>query len=81
VYELAKVTGQRALEHETVATNRMYKAQQASVKGLPRKCGNSGVRCATSDDSTSGARAVNPITDEWVSSMGEVNPYLMRSSG
>ena len=51
------------------------------MQGLPGKCGDQSTSCATALDGASGARAVNRITNQWVSTMGEMHPDLMCSAG
>ena len=59
----------------------MCEAEQTGVQGLTRKRRDPGPDRAAPCDRASGTRAVNRITDQWVSMMGEMHPDLMCSAG
>src|SRR5271167_4291210 len=63
------------------AARRVYEAQNPRVQGLTRKRGDPGPNRAAARDFASGPRAVDRITDQRVSAMGEMHPDLMRPAG
>src|SRR5215472_12697284 len=62
-------------------TGWMCEPEEARVQSLTLKCSNPGAGWSTKSDRASGARAVEPITDQRVAAMSEMDTDLMGSAG
>ena len=59
----------------------MSESEEARVQSLTLKCRNPGAGWSAKGDRASGARAVEPITDQRVPAMSEMDADLMGPAG